>query len=240
MPRRLRLTRGVVLALVGAACGALVFHLLVMPVFVRRGAETEVPELEGEPASGVEAVLAPRGLRVGQIVRAYDEQIEAGCVVRHSPPAGLHVKRGRAIDLLVSLGPATLCVPELEGESMAHARFLLQKSGLTVGRVRSVEDPRISSDRVIAADPPARTRLGGRSAVDLLVSSGSLPTRFIMPDLRGANGDDAESALRRVGFRVTRHTTRRGGGRAGSVQEQAPPPGNAVRMGSEVELGVAG
>ena len=97
----------------------------------------------------------------------------------------MSVKRGRAVDLMVSLGPEALRVPALEGESTTHARFLLQRQRLEMGRVRTVASPDVERECVIASQPPSATPLAGRTRVDLLVSSGPPPARYIIPDLRG-------------------------------------------------------
>ncbi|MBM3316255.1 MAG: PASTA domain-containing protein [Candidatus Eisenbacteria bacterium] len=237
--RRFRIHPGIYLAFLGVVCGVLVFDRLVMPRFVRSGEDTEVPDLRGRSAERAEAVLAERGLRVGQIVRHHDEEIEPGAVARQSPAAGMRVKRGRAVDLAVSMGAETRRVPDLEGQGLTHARFLLQRERLAVGRVRAVPCADVADEQVMATSPPAETGLGGRGSVDLLVSRGAPPRRYIMPDLRGAAAEAAEAMLRRVGFAVTRTGAGRGSGPAGSVQGQRPAPGQPVSPGEEIELAVA-
>jgi serine/threonine-protein kinase len=222
----------------GALCGGLIFQFLVMPLFVRQGAETEIPDLAGIPATQVERRLEQRGLRVGQTNRAYDDQIEAGCILRQHPPAGFRVKRGRAVDLLVSLGREALRVPAIEGESMTHARFLLQREGLTVGRIGAVENAEVPNECVVAANPAPQTRLAGRSTVDLLVSEGPRPARYIMPELRGSDAAAAERLLASAGMRVSRRSVADRRARAGSVQGQAPPAGSPVEPGDEVEFAI--
>jgi serine/threonine-protein kinase len=237
--RRFRLPPALYWTALGGLAGFLLFDLLVMPMFVRRGAETEVPDLRGQPATQAERLLAASELRVGDLVRSHDEEVEAGGVLRQSPPAGMRVKRGRAIDLMVSLGPESRSVPALEGESMSHARFLLQREQLAVGRVRAVQSPEVARDCVVASSPPAETRLGGRSVVDLLVSSGPPPPRYCMPDLTGAEADAAEAQLTRAGFKVELSRPGRGAGPAGTVQGQSPAAGRPITPGDEIELAVA-
>jgi eukaryotic-like serine/threonine-protein kinase len=222
----------------GALCGGLIFQFLVMPLFVRQGAETEVPDLSGLPATQVEQRLEQHGLRMGQTNRAYDDRIEAGCVVRQHPPAGFRVKRGRAVDLLVSLGREALRVPAIEGENMTHARFMLQGEGLTVGRVSGVESAEIQKECVVAANPAPQTRLAGRTAVDLLVSEGPRPARYIMPDVRGCDAGAVERLLASVGLRVSRRSASDRRAHAGSIHEQTPAAGSPVEPGDEVELAV--
>jgi eukaryotic-like serine/threonine-protein kinase len=234
-----RPTARVTLIALGALCGGLIFQFLVMPLFVRQGAETEVPDLTGIPATQVGERLEQRGLRVGQTNRAYDDRIEAGCVLRQHPAAGFRVKRGRAVDLLVSLGQEALRVPAIEGENMTHARFLLQREGLAVGRVSGIESAEVQKECVVAANPAPQTQLAGRTTVDLLVSEGPPPARYIMPELRGCDAAAAERLLASAGLRVSRRSVSERHARAGSVQQQTPAAGAAVEPGDEIEFAVA-
>jgi serine/threonine-protein kinase len=221
------------LTLAGAFAGLLVFHLLVMPRFVHHGEEALVPNLGRLPGGEIEACLRSAGLRPGTITRAYDETAPMGQVARQSPPAGSRVKRGRAVDVVISLGTEAQHVPDLEGESVVHARFLLEQNGLEAGRRRSVRTTERGAELIVAANPRPGTPVRGRTAVDLLVSAGTLPRRFLMPDLRGTSIDDAAEMLEAAGLSVDAP----GGGRkAGRVRSQRPAPGSAVDAGERVEL----
>lgn len=234
-----RVPRGWIYGALGALGGILLFDLLVMPMFVRRGADAEVPDLVGQPATQAERLLGGEGLRVGELTRSYDDRVAAGSILRHNPPAGMVVKRGRAVDLMISLGPEALRVPALEGESMTHARFLLQRERLDLGRVRAIQSPEVERDCVIASQPPSATQLAGRTQVDLLVSSGPPPARYIMPDLRGHPAEAARALLSAAGFTVHLSGARDGEASGARVSRQTPVPGRPITSGEEIELALA-
>jgi serine/threonine-protein kinase len=220
----------------GAASGVLLFHLLVMPRFVRRGEETLVPDLRGLPATEMERLLEGGHLRAGSLARAHDDQIPIGRILRQSPPPGFRVKRGREVDMVVSLGPEALRVPSLEGESLVHARFLLQQLGLEVGKVRRAESASLPANHLIATSPRPGTPLHGRAAVDLLVSSGPTPRYLRMPDLRGRNAEETARQLADAGFTVGRRLWPGARTGFGEVRDQTPPVGYPIRVGGTVEL----
>ena len=99
------------------------------------------------------------------------------------------------MNFVVSAGPATHHVPNLTGDTIFHARFLLEREGVQVGQTRTVTHPSFPPDRILACSPPPGTPLGRRAVVDLLVSSGPPPRRYCMPDLRGLDSDVAKGAL---------------------------------------------
>jgi serine/threonine-protein kinase len=236
-PERRRLSRSrwrpLALTLAGAIVGLLGFNLLIMPRFVRHGEEARVPNLHGVPGGEIEARLRSAGLRLGATSRAYDETVPMGQVTRQMPHVGARVKRGRAIDVIISLGAAAQRIPDLEGESVVHARFLLEQNGLREGRRRSVRTSDRAAEQIVAANPRSGAAVRGRATVDLLVSAGALPRRFLMPDLRGAPMDEAAERLVTAGLSVASD----GGGRnRNRVRSQSPAPGSPVAAGQRVEL----
>jgi len=224
---------GWLLVLAGAGAGLLIFHLIVMPRFVRHGEEALVPDLRRIPASEVDARLRAAGLRRGTMTRATDEKVPMGQASRQSPPPGARVKRGRAVDIVVSLGAETQRVPELEGEGLVHARFLLEQNGLREGRRRTVRTRERPVEKIVAANPRPGTPVRGRATVDLLVSAGPPPERFLMPDLRGTPIEDAIGRLEAAGVNVEAGGSGRG---MGLVRSQAPAPGTMIETGDRVEL----
>jgi serine/threonine-protein kinase len=221
------------LSAAGALGGLLLFHLFIMPRFVRHGEETIVPGLRGTPGGAAAERLHDAGLRTGRATRVHDDEIEMGRVVRQAPPAGARVKRGREVDLVISLGAEARQVPALEGESVTHARFLLGQSGLREGRRRSVHVPDVGAERIVAANPRPGTPVQDRTGVDLLVSAGPAPRGYLMPDLRGMPADEAARILEAAGLEVV---LRARGRRQERVQGQEPPPGARVATGDPVDL----
>lgn len=222
-----------VLTLAGAVAGLLVFHLVVMPRFVRHGEEALVPDLRRIPIAEVDARLRAAGLRRGATARAADETVPMGQATRQSPPPGARVKRGRAVDIVISLGAETQRVPALEGEGLVHARFLLEQNGLREGRRRTVLAREQPAEKIVAANPRPGTPVRGRATVDLLVSAGAPPERFLMPDLRGTPVGDAIARLEAAGVNVEAGGSGRG---AGLVRSQSPAPGAMIETGDRVEL----
>ena len=234
--RLLRGTGLLALLAVGAGGGVLFFHLAVMPWFVRHGDETAVPDMRGLPAQEIESLLDHAGLHLGNVERAFHAQVPAGRIVRHSPPPGFHVKLGRAVDVVVSLGPEELRVPLVEGENLVHARFLLVQSGLQQGRTRSIYSAEVPEGRVIASHPRPGAFLAGQTSVDLLVSLGPPPQVMVMPDLRGRDPDEATALLEGAGLHVRKRFWPGARSEWPRVAEQSPAPGYPVKAGGTVEL----
>lgn len=104
--------------------------------FVRSGVTT-VPDVLG--LSRVEAanLLADQGLAVRPAGNAgrYDDKIPVGHVMRQNPDARTLVKRGSGVEMVLSLGPRRVEVPDLAGKALPAAQVQLSALGLGVGRI---------------------------------------------------------------------------------------------------------
>ncbi len=222
--------------LAGALAGLLCFHLVIMPRFVRHGSETEVPDLRGCSGQEASRALQAADLQIGSTSQAHDDEVAMGRVVRHAPRAGARVKRRRAVDLVISLGPTALRVPAVEGESPVHARFLLSQKGLIAGRSRTVRSAEVPADRIVAASPRPGTSLRGKAVVDLLTSAGPPTEYWLMPDMRGTAAEAAAGWLEALGMQVEQKSRSAGGSDRGRVLEQNPAAGHPIEEGGIVEL----
>jgi eukaryotic-like serine/threonine-protein kinase len=232
----LRWSGRLALMMIGAAGGVLTFHFLIMPLFVRMGQETTVPDFKGLPAATVNQLLQEALLQPGRISQAIDEQIPAGRVMRQNPPADMQVKQNREIDLVISLGPKDARVPEIEGESIVHARYLLARERIAVGNVCRVTSLSVPRDHIVATAPPVNSQMAGRRSVDLLVSDGRPRQRFLMPDFSGMDAGGVERMLQEKGFNVRRRLWPGVRGQSELVVEQTPPPGYPIEKDGTVEI----
>ncbi|GAC66745.1 Stk1 family PASTA domain-containing Ser/Thr kinase [Gordonia soli] len=88
-------------------------------------------------------------------------------------------------------------VPTIAGQSATEARNLLEKSGF---RVKQLEEPSpdVSVGNATRSTPAENVLAAEGSEVTLYISTG--PQRHQMPDLRGQTPDEAEKALKVLGF----------------------------------------
>ncbi len=239
--RRLLRWLASVLSISGGVAGAvLLFHFLIMPLFVRHGREIEVPDVRGLALADAWPILSASDLVPGRLQQAHDDHIPPGRIMRQNPPPGYRVKRGREVDLAVSLGGRELRVPAIVGESTVHARFLLVRAGLAAGRTMRIPSHAVPADQVVASSPRPGGTITGRHVVDLLVSSGPVPETFLMPDLRGLDIDRVSAVLEPTGLTVHRRVRPGARVRLSVIAEQFPPPGHPVTFGGSVELTTGG
>ena len=119
-------------------------------LFLSRGPEpVEVPDLAGKDADRAQARLVELGFEV-RLAEEHSTTVEEGAVLSQRPDRGTG-RRGDRIDLLVSLGPVMVEVPDLSAMSVEEATDALRAAGLQV-EVRETQ-LFVGLDRVVGQDP---------------------------------------------------------------------------------------
>lgn len=131
-----------------------------------------------------------------------------------------------------------ISVPELVGMNKEEAILTIERTGLRPGELRSVPDPEIPANRVVAQNPrPGRKVKPGRK-VDLDISTGTGKVRI--PNLEGLPLPNAITTLERLGLNIARiDSIRSPMVPAGRVVGISPPSGAEVRQGTEVVVSVS-
>ncbi|WP_318204001.1 Stk1 family PASTA domain-containing Ser/Thr kinase [Streptomyces sp. SCL15-4] len=199
VPPRRRLARPprTVLALVVAV-------LLVLGVgagvwYINSGQFTEVPPLLAKTEAQARDRLESAGLDVGQVKRAYSDTVDRGTVIGSDPAPGARIRDHGKVTLTVSLGPETVNVPNVEGQSLAKARARLKADGLEPGMVTREFSEDVPRGSVVRTTPDAGTKRHAGSAIALTVSKGG---PVDVPDVTGDDLDSAREELADAGLKV--------------------------------------
>jgi serine/threonine-protein kinase len=92
-----------------------------------------------------------------------------------SPAPGKDVKERGIVNVVVSAGSTYVQMPDLKGETIDKARTILENLNLSPD---AITEQRASSEvefgRVLATDPPAKSKVLRASRVKLIISAGSV------------------------------------------------------------------
>ena len=192
--RRLRRFLGgllVLASLVAAAWGAWTYLLprdATVPAFANTSVEDARARLETEGF----AVRITRG--------QYDLDVAAGDVLRVQPAPGTELEKGSVVTLVPSLGPRSLEVPTLAGQTVRRARQELVEEGFRFGGTDRKSSEDVPQGRVIDTKPAGGGTALEQSAVTLVVSTGPPPRP--VPNVVGRDVAGATADLQAEGFRV--------------------------------------
>ncbi len=134
-----------------------------------------IPPVKGLPEAAARGKLRAAGFDVTTSSES-SESIPESTAVRTDPSAGIRVRKGSPVKLIVSSGPAfTLIeVPDVAGMNSKEALSTLRRAQLIPSIVHEESESRAGT--VIVTSPPAGERIPEGSLVKLLVSSGTART----------------------------------------------------------------
>jgi RHS repeat-associated protein len=132
-----------------------------------------VPSVINQTRNDAETAIVAAQLTVGIVTQDSSPTIPSGKVKSQNPAAGLYVAKGTAVDLVVSLGPATVNVPDVVNRPQAEAESLITAAGLRLGTISTENSETVEAGLVISQNPGAGTSVPQDSSVNLVVSLGS-------------------------------------------------------------------
>jgi serine/threonine-protein kinase len=207
--------------------------------FAIQGREVAMPDVIGMKAVEAQHTLQSRGVGIKVEDRIYNP-LPVDTVVRQSPAPGSRVKTGQFAHVMLSLGPQKATIPALVDHSLRAARIEMLRSGLQLGEVSSAYLPLGEDDTVIQQEPAPGNSDITSPHIDLLVSLGSRPPAYVMPEMVGLSLAEAESKLNGSGMKVSKLTfSPVPGVLHGTVASQTPAHGAKVDANSTIELQLA-
>jgi eukaryotic-like serine/threonine-protein kinase len=219
---------GVAVTLVGLIIWLVALGGVFSPIDSNSATGVEVADVTGELFDDGSKTLKDQGLVVQRVAEVNDS-VKEGLIIRTNPPSGRKVPAGTTIEVFVSSGKSESAVPLLAGLTEAQAKEALERAGLTLGGITSVNSATIAKGEVIESVPAANEQVTEGTAVKLLVSDGQV----LVPSVVGMGATDARRAMEGpdVGFTAIVQpsaTCASGGGTAGTViASQSIPPGLA-------------
>ncbi|GHA84551.1 Stk1 family PASTA domain-containing Ser/Thr kinase [Streptomyces chryseus] len=205
--------------------------------YINSGQFTRVPSLLGQTEKEATKRLSAAGLDVKKVQRAYSETYDRGTVMNSDPASRARIRDNGSVTLVVSRGPRTVKVPDVEGLPLAKAKAELKKAALAPGIVTRAFDDDVPQGSVVRTDPRAGTERHPDSAIAVVVSKG---TRIKVPDVTGESVEDATSELEDAGFAVKVASARiTSPHEAGAVAKQSAAGGSELAKGDTVTLTVS-
>lgn len=229
--RRTLIYAGIILAFF--VIGIITANFLVMPLLVGRGEEVVVPNVCDMTLDDAIEHLKTVGLEGVVVERRYDNIIDEGNVIVQEPLPDAQVKKGRIINLTVSLGLETIKVPYLTGINYEMGLSIIRKLGLVVGSVDSSFSDSVEVGKIIGTSPVAETEVKKGESVVLILSKGIVRK---MPNLVGMQLSQVQLNVERLGLILGKVEEIRGSGQKGTIIVQSPEPGRIVNIGDTVTV----
>ena len=223
---------------------ALVFFLvagisayLALSLIIKSEDTVIVPDLEGKDVVYALEMMTELELNTKVKGSEYTAIIPKNHVVFQEPQAGSEIKKGRDVKIILSKGPRTVSMPNLIALSLQQASIILEENDMCQDKLSRTYHTRMEKDHIIAQVPVAGTVIPRGTCINLLVSKGTQPLAFKMPDLSGLTLEDALQAIEKANLIIgelksayQKSTPRN------IIVEQEPVSGQRITIGSPVSL----
>ena len=232
-------TEGTVVSQVPASPGQVAKGQKVTIYVALPPANTPIPPVTGLTLVIVEADLRAAGFKwtikwqapvaAGEVQNQVVDEVPA-------PPAG--APAGTVVTLGVIKGNYSIAVPPVVGMTQAQADAAINTAGLLPGTATTEYSNPVASGLVIRSNPPAGQKVAANSAVNLVISSGSL---IGIPYVIGETLEQAQTDIKNAGLTsVIVPMTVSSPSEVGLIVKEQPGGGQLVKPGRLVTLYVAG
>ncbi len=182
----------------------LLFDLLIMPAYTRHGQEIIVPDLTSLIYEDAREHLESLELEIVEDAKKFDSNNEfpIGTIMGQNPRPGSTVKKGRRIYVIVSKGEPTIEMPQLVHRSERNAIFMIKNLGLELRDVYYEHSDIFPNGAVSHQSIPPGSDVKTGTYVDIIVSLGRFPDKFIVPSLIGRSLKDAKKIIIQAGLAI--------------------------------------
>ncbi|RMF57257.1 MAG: PASTA domain-containing protein, partial [Calditrichaeota bacterium] len=201
---RFRWWHKLLLLAIGFILVVIFFDVVAMPFYTRHGEEYELPDVTMKTVDEAMNILEKEGFIPIVQDSIYSEQYPPGTVVQQNPAPLRKVKKGRRVYMTISSGERKAVVPDVITSTLTDAVITLQEHGFF-----NYDTAYVFSDSIEYNDQrvptPAGTvidqsilpgeEVGVSHKIQLTVSMGPLPSKRVVPDLRGKSLTHAKKIL---------------------------------------------
>jgi serine/threonine-protein kinase len=221
----------------GVSLLVFVLSALITSRILNRIMVAEVPDIVGKSVEAARGSLRLKHLSMDIAEFRFDAHMPLNQIISQDPKAGQTVKNGRLVRVVVSRGSQAVKVPALVGQDLRASGLMLDAKGISIGRVSLWYTSEAPKNTILEQIPAAGDYLAQGAHVDLLVSLGPRPVRWVMPSFKGLEFNEASRILKflKLNLQALRRTNDSSLS-PNTVVEQRPAAGERVENGQPVSL----
>lgn len=213
----------------------LIIDLVVMPFYVR-GSETKIPNVVGLNKDEAIRILEDADLSPVLQTTRYDEKYGKDKVVFQKPEASKVVKNLRRVYLTISGGDPLVRVPFLVNKTVRDAQVTLERAGLVLGEIDSVESE-MDINTIVEQQYYQGREIAKGSKVGIKISIGPQLGMIRVPNLIGRSFSEVENTLKSLSIRIGNKTyVRSTSYLPNTVIDHEPSEGSLVKIGDSVNV----
>jgi serine/threonine-protein kinase len=196
-----------------------------------------MPDFTGMPIDKAKRTASRMKIDLKIDDEIYSPLYKTGCLVSQDIQAHTDIKKGRAVYVVVSKGSKIVMIPDISARVKSDAVVQLRNAGLLEGYDTVVTSSMHADTTVIAQSPAPGQEAPAGIKINMLRSSGSRSTDYMMPELNGQNVFGVFSGLRGKNLVIEKLSVEPNEELpSGTILSQEPRPGYIVNSKTPVSL----
>ncbi|MCX7956467.1 MAG: PASTA domain-containing protein [Endomicrobia bacterium] len=203
--------------------------------------EVIVPNITGKSVVEALDIVSKSGLGLKKISEIYNPEYPAGTVVVQQPSAGMTVRKGKFVGVVISLGGEKVFVPNIIGEDKRKAEILLRQYDLYIGSVTERYSLRYNKNVVMSQSITPDSIVDRYSFVNIEISLGQPPIGIVLvPDFVNKTVDNLYDWANKNNISVKVNERISGQIQEGTILEQNLAPDTVLTEDvKEIEVTIA-
>jgi len=198
---KLILKYSLILSIIGLS-GLFLLDNLFLPMLIRSNEEIYIPDVRNLNINSAEKELEDLGFNVTIINSKYNEQFTPNTVMTMSPRAFTKIKKGRSIKLTIAGEKNPIIVDEFINTSLTSAKIIINQQGLRLDTVIYEYNSDFKKDFITSQYPKPGKVLHTNDKITYVVSLGSPPNHYIVPNLININLSRAKEIISKSGLKI--------------------------------------
>ena len=182
------------------ALGLILLDKVGLPFYVGQGSDRYLPDVIGMSYEKAKSNLELEGFFAKRGDVKYTSSYSAGTVIDQYPDPMRRVKPGRTVHLTIAAKERMVLVPDLLGKSIRSGRLELSEIGLTIDSLIAEFDTEVPIDVIRWQYPRSGDYLRRGSGLTIIISKGTPPNFFQVPNLFGLSLEKAKELLIKSGL----------------------------------------
>jgi serine/threonine-protein kinase len=213
----------------------LVIDYIILPLYVG-GSEHQIPNVIGKQKDEAIKILEDAGLNPIVQTSRFDQKYQKDHVIFQNPSPNMTVKINRRVYLTISGGEPQIQMPSLIGKTIRDATVTLERIGLSIGKIDSIESE-FPSGTIVEQQILQGREIAKGTSVNLKLSVGPQAGMIRVPNLLGKSLFEAESILKSNSLKLGSRTYINSPSLLpNTVVDQQPSENALIKVGDSVNV----
>lgn len=173
---------------------------------VGSGSEVVVPNIVGKTTDDVKKEIEELGLKL-EVKPPVESDKPENTILETTPKAGMKVKKGTVINVVVSSGEVIIEMPDFRNFEKSSVQQFFDSNKLNDAKIVTEYSDTVPEGYVISQKPAAKTKISTNTEIEVVVSKGPQTIILDVPNVIDKTLSEAQEALKGFNVKVVTEDT---------------------------------